>query len=84
MGMCMGLECVDMFKCGFCNIWMCVYVGFVMRGCVYVWVFYCLDVRICGFFNVWMCVYVGFVIFGCVCVCVCVCVYGFCNALLFW
>ena len=24
--------------CGFCNVWMCVCVGFVMYGCVYVWV----------------------------------------------
>jgi hypothetical protein len=37
-----------------CNVWLCVCVGFVMRGCVYVWV--------C---NVWVCVCVGFVNFGC-------------------
>ena len=24
--------------CGFCNVWVCVCVGFVMCGCVYVWV----------------------------------------------
>jgi hypothetical protein len=24
--------------CGFCNVWLCVCVGFVMCGCVYVWV----------------------------------------------
>jgi len=24
---------------GFCNVWVCVCVGFVMCGCVYVWVF---------------------------------------------
>ena len=24
--------------CGFCNVWVSVCVGFVMRGCVYVWV----------------------------------------------
>jgi len=24
---------------GFCNVWLCVCVGFVMCGCVYVWVF---------------------------------------------
>jgi hypothetical protein len=23
---------------GFCNVWVCVCVGFVMCGCVYVWV----------------------------------------------
>jgi hypothetical protein len=36
--------------CGFCNVWVCVCVGFVMCGCVCV----------CGFFNVWVCVRVGF------------------------
>ena len=29
MGVCM---------CGFCNVWVCVCVGFVMFGCEYVWV----------------------------------------------
>ena len=24
--------------CGFCNGWLCVCVGFVICGCVYVWV----------------------------------------------
>ena len=24
--------------CGFCNVWVFVYVGFVTCGCVYVWV----------------------------------------------
>ena len=43
---------------GFCNVWVCVGVGFVMCGCV------CLF----GFCNVWVCVCVGFVM--CVCVCV--------------
>jgi hypothetical protein len=41
--------------CGFCKVWLCVCVGLVMCGCVYVW-----------FFNVWLCVFVGFVMFGCV------------------
>ena len=49
--------------CGFCNVWVCVCVGFVM----------------CGFCYVWVCVCVGFVMCGGVCVCVCVCVGGFCN-----
>ena len=40
----------------FCNVWVCVCVGFVM----------------CGFCNVWVCVCVGFVMCVCVCVCVCV------------
>ena len=42
--------------CGFCNVWLCVCVGFVMCGCVCV----------CGFCNVWVCVCMGFVM--CVCV----------------
>jgi len=34
---------VDVYMCGFCNVWfcnvrVCVYVGFVMYRCVYVWV----------------------------------------------
>jgi len=41
----------------FCDVWVCLCVGFVMFGCVYVWV--------C---NVWVCVCVGFVTCGCVCV----------------
>jgi len=48
--------------CGFCNVWMCACVGFVMCGCV------CM----CGFCNVWMCVCVGFVMYGFV---MCGCVY---------
>ena len=36
--------------CGFCNVWVCVCMGFVMFGCV------------CGgFSNVWVCVSAGFV-----------------------
>jgi hypothetical protein len=42
--------------CGFCNVWVCVCVGFVMGGCVYV----------CGFCNGWVCESVGFVMCGCV------------------
>ena len=41
--------------CGFCNVWVCVSVDFVMPRFVYV-----------GFFNVWVCVCVGFVMSGCV------------------
>ena len=50
-------------------MWMCVCVGFVKCGCVYVW----------GFCNVWVCVCVGFIkcVRVCLCVgfikCVCVC-----------
>ena len=41
--------------CGFCNVWVCVCVGFVMCGC-----------RMCGFCNLWVCVCVGFLmcVFG--------------------
>ena len=41
--------------CGLCNVWFCVCVGFVMCGCVYMWV--------C---NVQMGACVGFVMFICV------------------
>ena len=40
--------------CGFCNVWVCVCLVFVMCGCM------------CGFCNVWVCVCVVFVMFGCV------------------
>ena len=53
-----SFECI--LYCGcfnlFCNVWVCVCVGFVMCGCV------CM----CGFCNVWVCVCVGFVMCGCV------------------
>jgi hypothetical protein len=32
--------------CGFCNVWLCVCVGFVMCGCVCVWVLYCVLVLV--------------------------------------
>jgi hypothetical protein len=62
--------------CGFCNVWVCVCVGFVMCGCVCmcgfcnvcVRVFYNVWVRvyICvGFFNLCVCVWVGFLMCGC-------------------
>ena len=56
----------------------CVCVGFVVCGCVYV------RVCMCGFCNVWVCVCVGCVyVRVCVCVgfvmCVCVCMCGSCN-----
>jgi hypothetical protein len=74
----MGLEFVDVCKCGFCNMWVCVWVrnvlmcvsvGSVICGFVYVWV--CVYV---GFFNVLLCVYVGFVMCGCLYVWVLLCV----------
>jgi len=47
--------------CGFCKVWVCVGVGFVMCGCVQVWGFV-----MCAFCNVLVCVCVGFVMCGCV------------------
>jgi hypothetical protein len=46
---------------GFCSVWVCVCVGFVMFGCLYVWVLECVGLCMCGFCNVWVCVYVDFV-----------------------
>ena len=34
VSVCLGMKCVDVCKCGFCNVWVCVWVGFVMCGCV--------------------------------------------------
>ena len=45
--------------CGFFKMWVFVCVGFLMCGCVYVYVF-----------NVWLCVCVGIVMIVCVYVCV--------------
>ena len=44
--------CVCMF--GFCNVWVCVCVGFLMCVCM------------CGFCNVFLCGCVGFVMCRCV------------------
>jgi hypothetical protein len=50
--------CVGVCFCGFCNVLVCVCVGFVMRWCVYVWVLYCVGVCMCGCFgNVCTCIY---------------------------
>jgi len=46
---------VGVCMCGFCNVWLCVCVVFVIGAFVYVW--------IC---NVWVRVCVGFVMCGCV------------------
>ena len=32
------LYCVGVCMCGFCNVWVCVGVGFVLCECVYVYV----------------------------------------------
>ena len=74
--------------CGFCNVWVCVCVGFVKCGCVWARarahvcvVLKCVGVCMCGFCNVCVCVCLcGFCNCVCVYVCVCVCVYvWFCN-----
>jgi len=45
--------------CGFCNVWVCFCVGFVMCGRVYVWEF-----EMCGCFgNMYNCIYCVFVLF---------------------
>jgi hypothetical protein len=31
------LVCVGVCVCWFCNVWVCVGVGFVMCGCVWEW-----------------------------------------------
>ena len=51
-----------MCMCGFCNVWVCVCVGFVMCRCCDNSVGVCM----CGFCNMWVCVCVGFVMCGCV------------------
>jgi len=35
---CFGNMCTCVCMYGFSNVWVCVCVGFVMCGCVYVWV----------------------------------------------
>jgi hypothetical protein len=37
--------------CGFCNVWVCVCVDFVMCECVYVWVRVCVGFVMCGCFD---------------------------------
>ena len=49
--------------CGFSNVWLCEFVGFVMCVCMYVWILQCVDTCVFGFCNV--CVCVGFVMCGC-------------------
>ena len=42
---------MDVCSCGFCNVWVCVCVAFVMCGCVYVWVCVCVGFVMCGCFG---------------------------------
>ena len=55
---------------GLYNVWVCVCMGFVMFGFVYVRVIYCVGVCMYGYFNVWLCLCMGFVMCGCVYVCI--------------
>jgi len=62
--------------CRFCNVWVCLFVGLLMCGCVCVcvfgffdvWVFVRVNFVLCEYFNLWV-FYVCFVLCGCVCVC---------------
>jgi hypothetical protein len=45
-----------MCMCGFCNVWLCVCVCFVVCGCVYVWFEQCMAVLMFALSN--FCVYV--------------------------
>jgi hypothetical protein len=48
----------------FCNVWVCVCVGFSMCGYVYVWVCVCVVFVMCGCFgNMCTCIYCVFVLF---------------------
>ena len=63
------LSCVGVCMYGFCNVWVCecmgfvmcacgcMCVGFVMCGCVYVWILSCVGVCMYGFCSVWVCMY---------------------------
>jgi len=33
------VNCVYVYKCGFCDVCFCVCLSFVMCGCVYLWLF---------------------------------------------
>ena len=55
---------------GICNVWLCVSIGFVIYGCVYVFVFSCVGVCKYGFCNVRVCVCMDFVMCGFLYVCV--------------
>ena len=54
---------------GFCNVWLCVCVEFVMCRCAYVWVLKCVLVRVCVGFVM----YVGVFMCGFCNLCVCLC-----------
>jgi hypothetical protein len=56
--------------CGFCNVWVCVCVDFVMCGCVYVWILLCVGVlviRVFVLFVLCFCIVPFMYIICCVC-----------------
>jgi len=50
---------------GFCNVCVCLCMGFVMSGFVYVWILYCVSLCMYGSCNVWLCECIDFEIYGC-------------------
>jgi len=50
---------------GFCNVWLCVCMSYVMCGCVYVCVLLCLGVCMYGLCKVLVCVCIYFLMSGC-------------------
>ena len=52
--------CVCVCMCGFCNVWVCVCVRFVMCGCVYV----CVLAIVWVFGNMCTCIHCVFLLFS--------------------
>ena len=50
---------------GFCDMWVCVSVGSLTCGYVYVWGLKYMGVCMYGSCDVWVCVCMGFVMCGC-------------------
>jgi len=65
----------DMCGCEFCNVWVCVGVGFIGVGEDMCGGLLCVCVCMCEFCYVWVCVCVGFVICVGVSFVMCGCVY---------
>jgi len=57
---CVGFVICGVCMCGFCNVWVSVFVGFVMCVCVCEY-----GGGVCNV-CVWVCVCVGFLMCGCV------------------
>jgi len=52
--------------CGFCNVWVCVCMGFLMCECVNVWVLLGVDMCMCGCFDNCVGVLVIYVLVFCI------------------